>query len=178
MQDYQLLKYRRYYKERHGAHDFPIIDAPPTNQDAEYMYSALALYREDRSILRRSKKEFDSLMPGYRVFKTEGFIVAGADILPYPDHEACEVVVFTIHEQWRSNKLKKHILNVVRAMARDNYKYMFACGEKSRSNKMFLHYGFRQVSKEDVPPEKWIGYPKWRDPWVVRMELGPKDHRN
>lgn len=151
----------------------PIKVERMTEDNVVEAYNMLRLSMRKGNILYCSKDAFRRLMPCMMVFTKKGTIVAIAGIIFY-SAEHSEFVKLLVTPQPRKSALAKHVINIGKATARGNSKFLFASGVGDSNKRFFLSHGFQEVSREDVPPEKWVDYPVDRDSWVVRLELDPK----
>lgn len=99
------------------------------------------------------------LAHGVGVF-IEGRYLAGIGaILPHAAHEAVEIACLFALTRYIGEGVGTQIVRyaIERAEA-DGLAYLFGCTTSERVERFFLEHGFRRVSTEEVPPEKWLDY--------------------
>jgi amino-acid N-acetyltransferase len=126
-------------------------------------------------LAQRSPEQLDHIFAcGVGAF-VEGRHLAGIGaLLPYPELEAGEIASLYTLTRFLGEGIGSHLIAALCARARaQGYAYVFACTTTERVARFFERQGFRIVSSEEVPAEKWRDYDRRRRPRVqcLRREL-------
>jgi amino-acid N-acetyltransferase len=127
-------------------------------------------------LAQRSAEQLDRIFAcGVGAF-VEGRHLAGIGaLLPYPGSRAGEIASLYTLTRFLGEGIGSHLIEALCARARaQGYDFVFACTTTERVARFFERHGFRIVSSDEVPADKWRDYDRRRRPRVrcLRRELG------
>jgi len=89
--------------------------------------------------------------------------VCALETEPYQHEHAGEIVCLYTITRFKGEGVGVRLVERVLADAREaGLRYVFACAVDGRAQVFFLRRGFREVSFDEVPATKWIGYDEAR----------------
>jgi amino-acid N-acetyltransferase len=101
------------------------------------------------------------LLHGYgaKLGVESGELAGFCALLPYPSAHAGEVAgLYTITRFQGEGIGGRLIAKMIGEGEQHGLRYLFACTTQEGAQRLFERHGFRQVTPEDVPAEKWYGY--------------------
>ena len=127
---------------------------------------------EEYSCLRyRSLEELAAISEQMRVVKINGSVFGTYGLVPYG--QSVELILFWVNPDYRGISIGSKVLELaIREANCLGFEFIFACTTSDKVKRIFERFSFVEVTRNDVPAEKWIGYSVDRKPWVLKRTLG------
>ena len=119
---------------------------------------------EEGYLMPRGDAELDAVLShAFGVF-VEGRYLAGIGALvQYARHGAAEIASLYTLTRFLGEGVGGHLVRFALASARElGLRHVFACTTSERVERFFAAHGFREVARDQIPPEKWASYPAER----------------
>jgi amino-acid N-acetyltransferase len=132
--------------------------------------------REGFLKIRSAEEIGELLFTGYGATIASGHLAGVGSLLceRYQADRAGEVVALYTVSRFKGEGVGTKLLVRILAEARSRQlQSVFACTTEERAAQFFVRQGFRQVTPDDVPAAKWIGYDleRMRRVTVLRLDL-------
>jgi len=114
-------------------------------------------------VARTPEQLEDILANAFGVF-VEGRYLAGLGaLLPHPASASGEISSLYTLTRFLGAGVGGHLVSfALECAAESGFAYVFACTTSERVVEFFERHGFRRASHEEIPAEKWSGYPAER----------------
>jgi N-acetylglutamate synthase-like GNAT family acetyltransferase len=131
---------------------------------------------EEGYLAPRTPEEIDHVLGhAYGLFVEGRFLAGIGSLLPADGGRAGEIAsLYTLTRFLGEGVGGSLISHVLDRGKRDGFSYLFACTTSERVERFFERHGFRRVSPDEIPSEKWQGYPTERRASVrcLRCDVG------
>jgi N-acetylglutamate synthase-like GNAT family acetyltransferase len=123
---------------------------------------------EEGYLVERSASELEVVLSnGFGVF-IEGRYLAGIGaLIPHEAEQVGEIASLYTLTRFLGEGVGGHLVRFALERAQElGYRFVFACTTSERVEGFFLRHGFRTAAPDEIPAEKWKGYPHERRPQV------------
>ena len=120
-------------------------------------------------LVEREPSELDRVLANAFGVFVEGRYLAGLGaLLPAASATAGEICSLYTLTRFLGEGVGGHLVSfALECAAESGFEYVFACTTSERVEAFFARHGFRTVSPDEIPKEKWDGYPPERRPRVI-----------
>jgi amino-acid N-acetyltransferase len=132
---------------------------------------------EEGYLVERSPEQLEEILANAFGVFVEGRYLAGVGaLLPHPGSSCGEIGSLYTLTRFVGEGVGGHLVSfALECAAEMGFAYVFACTTSERVQVFFERQGFRVVGADDIPAEKWRGYPPDRRARVrcLRRDLHP-----
>ncbi|MAF13539.1 MAG: hypothetical protein CMI53_01455 [Parcubacteria group bacterium] len=139
-------------------------------KDIPKLYSLMEPEMRQGRLLPRSIKDIIGITKSIGVLRYNGVIAGTIGLVPYGPW--AEIIMWWVNVKYRGRSFSSQLLHAAINEAKTKlFESVFLCTTSVRINDYLLLNGFSKIHKDNVPKEKWQGYPEGRDAQVFITRL-------